>query len=75
MWQVAGGRGKNEQKKAAEEMKRYAFAGLGVFDMADICEFVPLWDQAHRIVSVVDAFLYFAARSENCQYFKGMLKP
>jgi hypothetical protein len=75
MWQVAGGRGKIDQKKAAEEMKRYAFAGLGVFDTADISGFVSLWDQAHRIVSAVDAFLYFAARSENCQYFKGMLKP
>jgi aryl-alcohol dehydrogenase-like predicted oxidoreductase len=36
MWQVAGGHGKIDQKKAVEEMKRYAFAGLGVFDLADI---------------------------------------
>ncbi len=36
---MAGGGGKIDDKKAAEEMKRYAFAGLGVFDMADICEF------------------------------------
>jgi hypothetical protein len=33
MWQVAGGRGKIDQKKAAKEMKRYAFAGLGVFGL------------------------------------------
>ncbi len=38
---MAGGwrHGKIDQKKAVEEMKRYAFAGLGVFDLADICEF------------------------------------
>lgn len=39
MWQVAGGHGKINPKKAVEDMKLYAFAGLGVFDMADICEF------------------------------------
>lgn len=36
MWQVAGGHGTIDVKKAVNEMKLYAFAGLGVFDMADI---------------------------------------
>jgi cytochrome oxidase assembly protein ShyY1 len=58
MWQVAGGHGKIDQKKAVEEMKRYAFAGLGVFDLADICEFVTLWDPVCWIVSLVDSLQF-----------------
>jgi hypothetical protein len=38
MWQVAGGHGTIDVKRAVNEMKLYAFAGLGVFDMADICK-------------------------------------
>lgn len=36
---MAGGHGKIDPKKAVEEMKLYAFAGLGVFDLADICKY------------------------------------
>jgi hypothetical protein len=54
---VAGGwrHGKIDQKKAVDEMKLYAFAGLGVFDLADICEFFILWDPVCWIVSQVNA--------------------
>ncbi|KAJ7517542.1 hypothetical protein O6H91_21G028400 [Diphasiastrum complanatum] len=36
MWQVAGGHGKIDIKKAVDEMKVYTEAGFGTFDLADI---------------------------------------
>ena len=38
MWQVAGRHGNIDVKKAVNDMKLYAHAGLGVFDMADTCK-------------------------------------
>jgi len=69
MRQVAGGRGKIDQKKAAEEMKRYAFAGLGVFDMGDIygpaeeiyCKFLKKYLGANLVLG----FMKFVARYES----------
>ena len=35
---MAGGHGTIDVNKAVNEMKLYAFAGLGIFDMADVCK-------------------------------------
>jgi len=40
MWQVSGRHGAIDIKKAVNEMKLYAFAGLGVFDMADTSRYL-----------------------------------
>lgn len=38
MWQTSGGWGRIEQDSAVDAMLQYADAGLGTFDMADICK-------------------------------------